>query len=120
MGGKNTVTYNSQTVKNTYGSTLTGASVNLAANSTYLVIAGVMASDGSQTNYSDILLAGIETGGEILISCSGRGGAYAGGGTSGFAIIKTTSATYARCQSHGYKNATFDLYMRTIAIKLDT
>ena len=118
--GKNTALYNSQTVANAYGNTLTGASITLAANSTYLVLVGVMASDGSQTTYSDILLAGVETGGETLISCSGRGGAYAGGGTTGFAIVKTTSSTFARCQSYGYKNAKFDLYMRTIAIKLDT
>ena len=118
--GKNTFIYNSQTVANSYGNTLTGASVNLAANSTYLVLVGVMASDGSQTAYSDILLAGVETGGELLISCPGRGGAYAGGGVCGFAIVKTTSATFARCQSHGYKNASFNLYMRIVAIKLDT
>jgi hypothetical protein len=120
FGGKNTFIYNSQTVANSYGNTLTGASVNLAANSTYLVLVGVMASDGSQTAYSDILLAGVETGGELLISCPGRGGAYAGGGVCGFAIVKTTSATFARCQSHGYKNASFNLYMRIVAIKLDT
>ena len=105
---------------NSYGSTLTGASVTLAANSTYLVFVGVMVSDGAQTSFSDILLAGVETGGETLISHSGRGGAYAGGGPTGFAIVKTTSSTYVRCQSYGYKNAKFDVYMRTIAIKLDT
>jgi hypothetical protein len=66
------------------------------------------------------LLAGVETGGELLINCPGRGGAYAGGGVCGFAIVKTTSATFARCQSHGYKNASFNLYMRIVAIKLDT
>lgn len=118
--GKNTVLYAAQTVANSYGNTLTGASVTLEANSTYLVLVGVMVSDGAQTTFSDILLAGIETGGEILISCSGRGGAYAGGGTTGFAIVKTTSSTFVRCQSHGYKNGTFSLYMRTVAIKLDT
>ena len=100
---------------------MSGASVNLEANSTYLVLVGIMASDGSQTAFSDILLAGIETNGESLISCSGRGGAYAGGGPIGFAIVKTsTNTAYARCQSYGYKNAKFDLYMRTVAIKLDT
>ena len=78
-----------------------------------------MASDGSQSAYSDILLAGVESGGEVLISCSGRSGAYAGGGVCGFAVVKTTSATFARCQSYGYKNASFNLYMRTVAIKLD-
>ena len=118
--GKNTVLYNAQTVANSYGATLNGASVTLEANSTYLVFVGVMASDGSQTAYSDILLANVETGGESLISCSGRGGAYAGGGISGFAVVKTTSSTFARCQSYGYKNASFSLYMRTVAIKLDT
>lgn len=118
--GKNTVLYNSQTVANTFGATLNGASVTLEANSTYLVLVGVMASDGSQTSFSDILLANVESGGEVLISCSGRGGAYAGGGVCGFGIVKTTSSTFARCQSHGYKNATFNLYMRTVAIKLDT
>jgi hypothetical protein len=119
-GGKNTFIYNSQTVANSYGNTLSGASINLAANSTYLVLVGVIASDGAQTAYSDILLAGVETGGELLINCPGRGGAYAGGGVCGFAIVKTTSATFARCQSHGYKNASFNLYMRIVAIKLDT
>jgi hypothetical protein len=118
-GGKNTDIYNAQTVANSYGNTLNGASVNLAANSTYLVIVGVMASDGSQTAFSDILLANVETGGEVLISCSGRSGAYAGGGVCSFAVIKTTSATFARCQSHGYRNAAFNLHMRTVAIKLD-
>jgi hypothetical protein len=120
FGGKNTFIYNSQTVANSYGNTITGASINLAANSTYLVLVGVIASDGAQTAYSDILLAGVETGGELLINCPGRGGAYAGGGVCGFAIVKTTSATFARCQSHGYKNASFNLYMRIVAIKLDT
>jgi hypothetical protein len=119
-GGKNTFIYNSQTVANSYGNTLSGASINLAANSTYLVLVGVIASDGAQTAYSDILLAGVETGGELLINCPGRGGAYAGGGVCGFAIVKTTSATFARCKSHGYKNASFNLYMRIVAIKLDT
>ena len=118
--GKNSFKYNSETVANSYGNALTGASVNLEANSTYLVLVGVMASDGSQNAYSDILLAGVQTGGEALLACSGRGGAYAGGGVCGFAVVKTTSATYARCQSHGYKNATFNLYMRTVAIKIDT
>ena len=79
-----------------------------------------MASNGDQSAYSDILLANVESGGEILISCSGRSGAYAGGGVCGFGIVKTTSATFARCQSHGYKNAAFNLYMRTVAIKLDS
>lgn len=118
--GKNNVIYSNETVANSYGKTITGASVNLAANSTYLVLVGVMASNGDQSAYSDILLAGVETGGEILISCSGRSGAYAGGGVCGFGIVKTTSATFARCQSHGYKNAAFNLYMRTVAIKLDS
>ena len=119
--GKNTVLYNAQTVANTYGATLNGASVTLEANSTYLVLVGVMASDGAQASFSDILLANVETGGEALISCSGRSGAYAGGGISGFAVVKTTSSTtFARCQSYGYKNASFNLYMRTVAIKLDT
>ena len=118
--GKNTVLYNAQTVANSYGNTLSGASITLEANSTYLVLVGIMASDGSQTSYSDILLANVETGGEILISCSGRSGAYAGGGVCGFGVVKTTSSTFVRCQSHGYKNATFNLYMRTVAIKLDT
>lgn len=118
--GKNTFIYNSQTVANSSGNTINGASINLEANSTYLVLVGIMSSDGSQTSYSDILLAQVETGGEVLISCSGRGGAYAGGGICGFAIVKTTSSTFARCQSHGYKNASFNLYMRTVAIKLDT
>jgi hypothetical protein len=107
-------------VANAYGNTLSGASIELEANSTYLVLVGVMVSDGSQTSFSDIVLANVETGGEALISCSGRGGAYAGGGACGFAVVKTTSSTWVRCQSHGYKNATFNLYMRTIAIKLDT
>lgn len=118
--GKNNVIYNAQTVANSSGNTITGASVNLAANSTYLVLVGVMASNGDQSAYSDILLANVESGGEILISCSGRSGAYAGGGVCGFGIVKTTSATFARCQSHGYKNAAFNLYMRTVAIKLDS
>jgi hypothetical protein len=118
--GKNNVIYNAQTVANSSGNTITGASVDLAANSTYLVLVGVMASNGDQSAYSDILLANVESGGEILISCSGRSGAYAGGGVCGFGIVKTTSATFARCQSHGYKNAAFNLYMRTVAIKLDS
>lgn len=117
--GKNTVIYSNETVANSYGKTITGASVNLEANSTYLVLVGVVASSGDQSAYSDILLAGVETGGVVLISCPGRSGAYAGGGVCSFAVIKTTSATFARCQSHGYRNAAFNLHMRTVAIKLD-
>lgn len=117
--GKNTVRYNSQTMANSLGYNISGASVDLEANSTYLVLVGVMASIGTQEYYSDILLAGVETGGELLISCPARGGFYAGGGVCGFAIVKTTSATYARCQSHCYKSGTFNLYMRTVAIRLD-
>ena len=118
--GKNTVVYNSLTVANAYNKTITGASVNLEANSTYLVLAGVMASTSDQTAYTDVLLANVESGGEILIISAGRGGISSGGGVTGFAIVKTTSATYARCQSYGYKNASFNLYTRIVAIKLDS
>ena len=118
--GKNTVAYKAETIANSSGNTVRGASVSLEANSLYLVLVGVMASISDQTAYADILLANVESGGEILITSAGRGGTYAGGGVTGFAIVKTTAATYARCQSHGYKNASFNLYMRTVAIKLDS
>lgn len=118
--GKNTVAYKAETIANSSGNTIRGASVSLAANSLYLVLVGVMASISDQTAFTDILLANVESGGEILITSAGRGGTYAGGGVTGFAVVKTTAATYARCQSHGYKNAAFNLYMRTVAIKLDS
>ena len=119
--GKNTVGYTSETVSVSNGSTVYGAKLNLLSdNSIYLVLCGVVSDSGTQTAFSDIILAGVSTNGTKLIEMVGRGPAYAGGGPTGWAIVKSGTSSYVQGYTHGYRSATSDYHLKIIAIKLDS
>lgn len=117
--GKNTVSYASETKSVANDATVNGAKITLADNSRYLVLCGVMSESGSQAAFSDIIVAGINTNGTKLIETVGRGPAYAGGGTTGWAIVETGTNNYVQTYTYGYRSATSNYYFRTVAIRLD-
>ena len=117
--GKNTASYNSETKSVANAATVKGAKVTLEDNSIYLVLCGVMSANGSQTAFSDIIIAGVDTNGTKLIEMVGRGPAYAGGGPTGWALVQTGTNTYVQTYTYGYKSDTSDYYFRTAVIKLD-